>query len=138
VSRPAFDILANPPLAPEMIAAWAAIFGWSEISLHVLSLLFTLVAIVAFYSMRREMVAAALLAASPAFFVSAQTVMPDMLMLALLLTSVAAAMRYRDDGRLLALAFLCGLLTPIAKYNGVIAVAILATIAIGRQAILPA
>ena len=130
VSRPAFDILANPPLAPAMIAAWAAIFGWSEISLHALTLLFALVAIAAFYSMRRDVVAAALLAASPAFFVSAQTVMPDMLMLALLLTSVAAAMRFRDDGRLFALAFLCGLFTPIAKYNGVIAVAILATIAI--------
>src|SRR5437868_9154679 len=38
-SRPAFDILANPPLAPAAIAIWAAIFGWTEISLHVLTLL---------------------------------------------------------------------------------------------------
>lgn len=124
-ARPAFDILANPPLAPALIAMWAAVFGWSEISLHALTLLFALAAIAAFYSMRRDVVAAALLAASPAFFVSTQTVMPDMLMLALLLISVAAAMRGR-----LTLAFVAGFLTPIAKYNGVIAVVILATIAI--------
>jgi 4-amino-4-deoxy-L-arabinose transferase-like glycosyltransferase len=132
-SRPAFDILANPPLAPFCIAAWAAVFGWSEISLHVLTLLFALIAIAAFFRITRNVVATALLAASPAFFISTQTVMPDMLMLALLTTSVAAAIRGRY-----AMAFIAGALTPVAKYNGVIAVAVLATIAIsGGQAILP-
>ena len=129
-ARPAFDVLANPPLAPALIAGWAAAFGWGEISLHLLTLLFALVAIVAFFAIRNDLLGAALLASSPAFFISAQTVMPDMLMLALLLTCVAAALRYRDDGRLLPLAFLAGFLVPIAKYNGVIAVALLATIAI--------
>ena len=124
-SRPAFDILANPPLAPALIAMWATLFGWSEISLHVLTLLFALVAIAAMFSIRRDIVAAALLAASPAFFVSTQTVMPDMLMLALLLVAVAAALRDRFT-----LAFIAGFLVPIAKYNGVIAVAVLAAVAI--------
>ena len=41
-ARPAFDILANPPLAPALIAGWAGIFGWSEVSLHILTLLFAL------------------------------------------------------------------------------------------------
>src|SRR5437660_1575941 len=40
--RPAFDILANPPLAPALIAGWASIFGWSEVSLHILTLVFAL------------------------------------------------------------------------------------------------
>jgi 4-amino-4-deoxy-L-arabinose transferase-like glycosyltransferase len=124
-SRPAFDILANPPLAPALLAMWAAVFGWSEISLHLLTLLFALAAIAALFSIRRDVVAAALLASSPAFFVSTQTVMPDMLMLALLLIAVAAAIHNRP-----ALAFVAGFLIPIAKYNGIIAVAILATIAI--------
>src|SRR5205823_14550450 len=88
-------------------------------------LLFALIAIAALFSIRRDIVAAALLASSPAFFISTQTVMPDMLMLALLLMSVAAAMRYRFT-----LAFVCGFLAPIAQYNGIIAVPILATIAI--------
>ena len=124
-SRPAFEILANPPLAPALIAIWAAVFGWSEVSLHVLTMLFALAAITALFSIRRDIVAAALLASSPAFFVSTQTVMPDMLMLALLLIAVAAAIHDRP-----ALAFMAGFLVPIAKYNGVIAVVILATIAI--------
>ena len=124
-SRPAFDILANPPLAPALIALWAGVFGWSEVSLHLLTLLFALAAIAALFSIRRDVVAAALLASSPAFFVSTQTVMPDMLMLALLLIAVAAAIHNRP-----ALACVAGFLVPIAKYNGVIAVAILATIAI--------
>src|SRR5579885_2723610 len=64
-SRPAFDILANPPLAPFLIAGWAAIFGWSEISLHVLTLLFALAAIAAFFRITRSVLATALLAASP-------------------------------------------------------------------------
>src|SRR5581483_2870886 len=133
-SRPAFDILANPPLAPLVIAGWASLFGWSEVSLHILTMLFALIAIAAFFWMTRDVLATALLAASPAFFISTQTVMPDMLMLALLMTSVAAAMRGSY-----ALAFMAGALTPIAKYNGIVAVALLATIAItsGGQAILP-
>src|SRR5579872_601223 len=127
-SRPAFDILANPPLAPFCIAVWAAVFGWSEVSLHVLTLLFALIAIAAFFRITRNVVATALLAASPAFFISTQTVMPDMLMLALLTTSVAAAIRGRY-----AIAFVAGALTPIAKYNGVVAVALLLTIAIVQR-----
>jgi len=130
-ARPAFEILANPPLAPALIAGWAALFGWSEVSLHVLTLIFALAALGAFFSIRRDVVAAALLAASPAFFISSETVMPDMLMLALVMIAVAAALRGRYR-----LAFIAGALTPIAKYNGVIAVALLATVAIrGGQAI---
>ncbi len=128
-ARPAFDILANPPLVPALIAGWAGIFGWSEVSLHALTLLFALLAIAAFYSIRGDDLGAALLASSPAFFISSQTVMPDMLMLALMLGAVAAAMRYRDDGRLAPIAFACGFFAPIAKYNAVILVALLATIA---------
>lgn len=132
-TRPAFDILANPPLAPALIAMWAAVFGWSEISLHALTLLFALIAIAAMFAMRRDIVAAALLAASPAFFISTQTVMPDVLMLALLLVAVAAALHDR-----LTLAFIAGFLVPIAKYNGIIAVAVLAAIAVRRRRVIAA
>src|SRR5438105_1689070 len=127
-ARPAFDILANPPLAPAAIAAWASLFGWSEVSLHFLTLLFALAALLAFFSIRNELLGTALLAASPAFFVASQVVMPDMLMLALLLIALAAVIRYRDDGRFGPIAFAAGFLAPIAKYNAVILVALLLTI----------
>ena len=127
-ARPAFDILANPPLAPAAIAAWASLFGWSEVSLHFLTLLFALAALLAFFSIRNGLLGTALLASSPAFFIASQAVMPDMLMLALMLVSLAAAIRYRD-GRFASLAFAAGFLAPIAKYNAVILVALLLTIA---------
>src|SRR5207245_3463929 len=113
-----------------LTAGWAAAFGWGEVSLHLLTLLFALIAIAAFFSIRNDLLGAALLASSPAFFISTQSVMPDMLMLALLLTCVAAALRYRDDGRFAPLAFRAVLRVPIATYTRVIAVCVLATIAI--------
>src|SRR5216683_1002389 len=46
-ARPAFDILANPPLAPALIAAWASLFGWSEVALHIMTLLLGVAALAA-------------------------------------------------------------------------------------------
>src|SRR4051794_40435187 len=52
--RPAFDILANPPLAPALIAAWSRLFGWSEVALHSLTLLYAIAAIFAVAAIARR------------------------------------------------------------------------------------
>src|SRR5258706_15390156 len=43
--RPAFDILANPPFAPALLAGWPGVFGWVEAALHAVTLLFALAAL---------------------------------------------------------------------------------------------
>jgi 4-amino-4-deoxy-L-arabinose transferase-like glycosyltransferase len=128
----AFDILANPPLVPAWLALWASGFGWSEISLHAAMLPFALLALIAVSSLARaggapEWAAALLLALSPAFFLGSQVVMPDVAMLSLFLLAVAAAERYHQTGSRAAAAigFVAGLLCPVAKYNGILLVAVL-------------
>jgi hypothetical protein len=127
--HPAFDILANPPLVPALLAGWAGVFGWSEAALHALTLLFALGALAAMAAIAKKeevepWLAAALLAASPAFFLSAHVVMPDMVMLALLLGAVALALHDRPVA-----AAACGTFVALAKYNGILLIPILLFIA---------
>lgn len=133
--RPAFDILANPPLAPALMAGWAGMFGWSEVALHILTLLLGAAALagMAAIAVREEInpaLAAAMLAVSPAFFLAAHVVMPDMAMLALLLGSVAFALHDRPWA-----AAACGFFVALAKYNGVVAIPILLFIAWRRRSL---
>jgi 4-amino-4-deoxy-L-arabinose transferase-like glycosyltransferase len=135
----AFDILANPPLVPAWLALWASAFGWSEISMHAAMLPFALIALIAICSIARwwgapEWAAALLLAMSPAFFLGSQVVMPDVAMLALFLLAVAAGERYHQTGSRAAAAigFGAGLLCPVAKYNGVLLVAVLGVLWLAR------
>jgi 4-amino-4-deoxy-L-arabinose transferase-like glycosyltransferase len=146
-SRPAFDILANPPLVPYLLAAWARVFGWSEVALHSMTVLCGVAAILAFASLARSLGRAdvlfpALLAVSPAFFIASHVVMPDIEMLALMLGAAAAAMRYRENGGGAAvIAFACGFCVALAKYNGVMVIPILAAIVVlspGRRRALAA
>ncbi|HEV7426193.1 MAG TPA: glycosyltransferase family 39 protein [Thermoanaerobaculia bacterium] len=144
--RPAFDILANPPLVPYLLAGWAKVFGWSEIALHSLTVLCGIAAILAFASLARSLgrgdaLFPALLAVSPAFFIASHVVMPDIEMLALMIGAAAAAMRYRENGSrgAAAVAFACGFCVVLAKYNGVMLIPVLAAIAIvspGRRRVL--
>jgi 4-amino-4-deoxy-L-arabinose transferase-like glycosyltransferase len=136
-ARPAFDILANPPLVPYLLAGWAALFGWSEVALHSLTVLFGVAAIFAFGSLARSLgrddaLFPALLAVSPAFFIASHVVMPDIEMFALMLGASAAAMRYRENGSRGAavLAFVCGFFVALAKYNGVMVIPVLIAIAV--------
>ncbi len=131
--RPAFDILANPSLVPALLAGWGGLFGWGEAALHVLTLLFALGALAAMAAIAsREGVhpalAAAMLASSPAFFLAAHVVMPDMVMLALLLGAAAFALHDRPFA-----AAVCATFVALAKYNGLVAIPILAFIAWRRR-----
>jgi 4-amino-4-deoxy-L-arabinose transferase-like glycosyltransferase len=130
----AFTTLANPPLVPAWLALWASLFGWSENSLHLAMLPFSLIALAAFASIARDLgiatprTAAVALACSPAFFLAAQVVMPDIAMVAMLGASVALALRYLATNATSTLAFaaVCAALTPLMKYNGVVLTVVLA------------
>ena len=135
----AFRTYASPPLMPEWLALWSRIFPWNEFSLHVGMLPFSVVALLAFgllagsYGLDTR-VAMALLACSPAFFLTSQVAMPDIAMLSFFLVAVTGARLYQLNGRTAALlvagiaAFCC----PLAKYNGIVIVPVLICIALVR------
>jgi 4-amino-4-deoxy-L-arabinose transferase-like glycosyltransferase len=139
---PALEVLANPPLLPAWLAAWASLFGWSEISLHLSLLPFSAGALVAIALLARETgadprTAALLLAISPAFFLAAQVAMPDVPMLALLLVSLLCAVRcFRGGGAWwLWGGVAAGLLAGVTKYNAVVLIAPVGVLALFATAI---
>jgi hypothetical protein len=137
IPEPAFQILANPPLLPAWLALWASIFGWGEVSLHSAVLPFAAVALLAFGLIARKAghapeFALFLLVASPAYFLSAQVVMPDGAMLAALLMSVAAGFPRSQPGEadvsdswwFCLVALLAAFASPLLKYNAIVLVPI--------------
>ena len=83
----------NPPLAAYYIAAAAAFVGWSERALHLAFLLPALAAVLGTYRLAQRFTSSPLLAAAatlltPAFLVSANSVMCDTIMLALWLWAI--------------------------------------------------
>jgi 4-amino-4-deoxy-L-arabinose transferase-like glycosyltransferase len=134
--QPAFEILSNPPLVPAWLALWASAFGWSEVSLHLSVLPFAGLAVFAMASLAKDFrisrpAASAMLAFSPAFFLGAQVVMPDVAMLSALLLAVAAAARWSSEGSpgWLAAGIVAAASAPLLKYNGLIVVPVLAWLA---------
>lgn len=121
----AFHILANPPLVPYWLAAWGATLGWTETVLHASMLPFSVLALVAFAFLAKELnvrplLATLLLAASPAFLLASQVVMPDIAMIAFFIAAIACGVAYLRTGArwLIPLGFVAGALAPLAKYNG--------------------
>lgn len=130
---PAFLILSNPPGVAYWLRLWAWPFGWSETSLHISMLPFSLLALVSFAALARRFAipnatAFALLASSPAFVVGSHVFMPDVPMLAFFIAAVAAAVAYEETGSpwLGAAGFLFGAMTPLLKYSGILLVPVLA------------
>ena len=135
----AFRTYASPPLVPEWLALWSRILPWNELSLHVAMLPFSVAALLAFglladsYGLDGR-VAMALLACSPAFFLTSQVVMPDIAMLCLFLVAVTGARLYQLNGRMetLLVAGIAAFSCPLAKYNGVVIVPVLICFALAR------
>jgi hypothetical protein len=76
------DVMQNPPLVSYWLAAWTAIFGWTEVSLHLAMLPWALGALAGIWFLARELDAPPtesllVAAATPAFFVSSTTLMCD-------------------------------------------------------------
>jgi len=130
--KSAFVTYASPPLVPAWLALWSCFFPQNEISLHLAMLPFSLVAILTFGLLAgtcevRPSIAMALLATSPAFFLTSQVLMPDMPMLCLFLLAVTGARFYQLKRSWCAalLASVAGFCCPLAKYNGVVLVPVL-------------
>lgn len=125
IEEDAFHILANPPGVPYWLALWGTTMGWSEWVLRASLLPFGVIALLAFAFLAREFeldqrLAVLLMIASPAFFLGAQVVMPDVAMFAAFMAALAAAVRYRRTGELwlIPIGALAGALAPFFKYNG--------------------
>ena len=111
----------NPLVWPYCIAGWTALFGESEVALHLLTLVFALIALWAFADLAAKLeveqpLACLLLASSSAFLVMGSSVMPDVPLLALSLLAVALIVRESPwAGVACAAAFLC-------RYTGAVAI----------------
>jgi hypothetical protein len=137
-TQPAWQVLANPPLVPAWLAGWAQIFGWSEVSLHIAVIPFSLIALVAVALLAESFGASAIVIgaaaiASPAFALGSQVVMPDVAMLAAVTLAVAAALRAEQSRGAFAVACLAAFAAPLLKYNGIVAAAVLAVLALQRR-----
>jgi hypothetical protein len=130
--KSAFVTYASPPLVPAWLALWSCFFPQNEISLHIAMLPFSIVALVMFGVLARSFevrpaIAMALLACSPAFFVTSQVLMPDMPMLCFFLLAVTGARFYQLERSCSAALITClaGFCCPLAKYNGAVLVPVL-------------
>ncbi len=138
-SQPAWEVLANPPLVPAWLAIAGSLTNWSESWLRLSMLPFACLALVSFAGIARRFeiappVAAVLLACTPAFFLSAHLLMPDVAMLALFLAGVWGALRAEEGSRAgLAAGAAAAFLTPLAKYNGIALIPVLAWLAISAS-----
>jgi len=136
-SEQVFDIQTNPVLVPAYLALWGRVFPLNEVSLHIAMLPFSLLALSSFMRLARNcnvdsVPAAVLLCASPAFFLGSQVLTMDIAMLAFFLMAISHAVIYSEGGNrlTLVLASLASFLCPLAKYNGVVLIPILALLCI--------
>ena len=131
-TRPAWEVLANPPVYPAWLALWARLFGWSEISLHASNIPFAVLALVSFMVLARRVgvppiLAGFILLGSPAFLLATHVVMPDLAMLSCFLVAISGSMSFLAHGRRgwLAFVFVAAFLAPLMKYNGILLAPIL-------------
>jgi len=94
----------NPPLVPFYLAIVAALFGWSEVAMHVGMLLPAVAAVLGVYALAVRMspnplVAAAAAISMPAFLVSSSSVMVDLPMLALWCWAIALWVEGLEDAK---------------------------------------
>lgn len=130
----------NPPLASYYIAAAASFLGWSERALHFAFLLPALGVVLGTYRLARRFTKSPLLAAvatllTPAFLVSANSVMCDITMMALWLWAVIfwiEGLEPRKPGYLAVSALLIAL-CALTKFFGIALIPLLAAYSFARQ-----
>jgi 4-amino-4-deoxy-L-arabinose transferase-like glycosyltransferase len=131
-SNPMSEVMQNPPLTSYYLALAALLAGWSEVALHLAMLLPALGVLLGTYRLARALDADASMAAlvtafSPALFVSATTVMSDVLALCLAVWAVELWVRGLRERRnaLLAASAVFASLGALAKYIDVAMVPLL-------------
>jgi len=130
----------NPPLASYFIAAAASLVGWSERALHLAFLLPAVAVVLGTYRLAQRFTNSPLLAAAatlltPAFLVSATSVMCDTMMLALWLWAVILWIEGFEPRRpvYLIASVLLITLCALTKYFGVALIPLLAAYSLARQ-----
>jgi len=130
----------NPPLAGYYIAAAAGIVGWSERALHLAFFLPALAVVWGTYRMAQRLTNSPLLAAAitlltPAFLVSANSVMCDTMMLALWLWAIIFWIEGLEPQKpaYLAASALLVAACALTKYFGVALILLLAAYSMARQ-----
>jgi|CZKJ01.1.fsa_nt_gi 4-amino-4-deoxy-L-arabinose transferase-like glycosyltransferase len=130
----------NPPLASYYIASAASVVGWSERALHLAFLLPALAVVLGTYRLAQHFTDSPLLAVAatlltPAFLVSANSVMCDVLMLALWLWAIIfwiEGVEPQKPGYLVISALLITL-CALAKFFGIALIPLLAVYSLARQ-----
>jgi 4-amino-4-deoxy-L-arabinose transferase-like glycosyltransferase len=137
---PMHEVTKNPPLASGYLALVLALFGESEVCLHLAFLLPAIAVVLGTYELARYYCASPFLSAlalvsMPAFLVSSTTLMCDVLMLAFWIWALVLWRRGLNDGRagVLALAGLFVGLAALTKYFGVALVPLLVAYSIARK-----
>lgn len=87
VTLPMSEVTQNPPVASYLLALSGALSGWTELGLHLVMLLPAIAVVLGTYTLAKNYCSNATLAAliallTPAFLISATTLMCDVLMLA--------------------------------------------------------
>jgi 4-amino-4-deoxy-L-arabinose transferase-like glycosyltransferase len=130
----------NPPLASYYLAAAASIVGWSERALHLAFFLPALAVVLGTYRLAQRFTDSPLLAAlatllTPGFLVSANSVMCDVLMLALWLWAIIFWIEGLESQKPFYLLSSALLVTACAltKFFGIALIPLLAAYALARQ-----
>jgi hypothetical protein len=139
-SVPMADETKNPPLASYYIAAAGSALGWSERALHLAFLLPALAAIWGTYRLAQRFTRSPLLAAvatllTPAFLVSANSVMCDTLMLALWLWAIVFWIEGLEPQkpRYLVISVVLITVCSLTKFFGLALIPLLAVYSVAKQ-----
>jgi 4-amino-4-deoxy-L-arabinose transferase-like glycosyltransferase len=132
-ARPMFSVMQNPPLNAYYMALVASFLGWSELAMHGAFLVPAVAAVLGTFFLAQRLSGSPLLGAllmlfTPAFLVSATTVMCDVWLLALWVWSVNYWLRGLElhSYWLLLLASLLAAAAALTKYFGLSLVPLLA------------
>lgn len=140
VPMPLASVTQNPPGACYYLAAVGGLFGWGEIALHLAMLVPALAAVLGTWALARRLcprpgLAALLALLTPVFWISATTLMCDMLLLACWVWAVECWWRGLEQGRrrwLVAAALLAAAAT-LTKYFGVALIPLLLAFTLVRE-----
>ena len=139
-AMPMSQITKNPPLTCYFIALAGTLSGWSERSLHLWFLPWSLIVVLGTYTLARRftnlpLLAALIILASPAFLVSASSVMCDTMMLALWMLAAILWLEGLEPLKphfLLAAGLLVGA-AALTKYFGIALIPLLLVYSLCRQ-----
>jgi len=137
---PMWEVMQNPPLASYYLALAAALFGWSEVALHLAFLVPAVGVIWGTFRLAEQLCTRPLLATlatllTPAFLVSSTNVMCDTLTLCFWVWAVVLwerGLRRRQIGFLLLSALLIGF-AALTKYIGVGLIPLLLVYTVAQQ-----